>query len=186
MAYSESLAQIRALRSQILVLREQIREVQATIEPEEVSDYAFSDSQGSVSLASLFGDKDALIMVHNMGSSCSYCSLWADGFNGLLDQLESRVAFVVSSPDTPEVQQELARKRGWRFRMVSLAGNCFAADMGYVGAGGYEPGVSVFKKLDEQIVRVADANLGPGDDYCALWHLFDLLPEGAADWQPLG
>jgi hypothetical protein len=22
------------------------------------------------------------------------------------------------------------------------------------------------------------------DDFCALWHLINLLPEGAADWEP--
>ena len=35
-----------------------------------------------------------------------------------------------------------------------------------------------------RIVRVADTGFEPGDDFCALWHLFDLLPEGAAGWQP--
>jgi predicted dithiol-disulfide oxidoreductase (DUF899 family) len=185
MSYSESLAQIRELRGQILALRQQIREVQVAVEPEKVDDYEFAAPDGPVKLSALFGDRDALIVIHNMGAQCSYCSLWADGFNGLVDQLESRAAFVVSSPDTPQAQAALARKRGWRFPMVSLAGNSFAADMGFASERGFEPGVSVFNKVDGQVVRVSDANLGPGDDYCAIWHLFDLLPEGAAGWQPL-
>ena len=120
-----------------------------------------------------------------MGAGCKYCSLWADGFNGLTDQLESRATFVVTSPDVPAAQAKIAGKRGWRFRLVSHTGNSFAADMGYTGAGGMEPGVSVFKQEGDQIIRVADASFGPGDDFCALWHLFDLLPEGADGWQPL-
>jgi hypothetical protein len=31
---------------------------------------------------------------------------------------------------------------------------------------------------------VSDASFGPGDDFCTLWHLFDLIPEGSGDWQP--
>jgi len=33
-------------------------------------------------------------------------------------------------------------------------------------------------------VRVSDAGFQPGDDYCAVWHLFDLMPEGKAGWSP--
>ena len=45
-------------------------------------------------LSSLFGDRGGLIVVHNMGRDCSYCTMWADGFTGLLPHLESRAAFV--------------------------------------------------------------------------------------------
>jgi len=46
------------------------------------------------------------------------------------------------------------------------------------------PGVSVFEKDADSIVRVASTMFGPGDDFCAVWHLFDLLPNGANEWQP--
>lgn len=32
------------------------------------------------------------------------------------------------------------------------------------------------------IKRLSDVRLGPGDDFCSLWHFFDLLPEGRGDW----
>jgi len=35
-----------------------------------------------------------------------------------------------------------------------------------------------------RILRVSDAPSDLGDDFCALWHLFDLLPEGAGDFRP--
>jgi hypothetical protein len=34
------------------------------------------------------------------------------------------------------------------------------------------------------IVRMSDASFSPGDDFCSVWHFFDLIPEGAAGWQP--
>ncbi len=43
---------------------------------------------------------------------------------------------------------------------------------------------SVFRKEDGKVVRVADAEFGPGDDFCAVWQLFDLIPEGPDNWQP--
>src|SRR3954452_17194692 len=101
---------------------------------EKVQDYSFKDSLGkTVRLSDLFGDKKELIVVHNMGTGCPYCTLWADGFNGLLSHLESRAAFVVSSPDDPVTQRRFANDRGWKFRMVSTQGTTFRKDMGYQG-----------------------------------------------------
>jgi hypothetical protein len=46
------------------------------------------------------------------------------------------------------------------------------------------PGVSVFRKTDDgKITRVSKAKFGPGDNYCSIWDFFDLLPEGAANFQ---
>ena len=46
------------------------------------------------------------------------------------------------------------------------------------------PGVSVFKRKGDKIMRVADTAFSPGDDFCTVWHFLDLIPEGAAGWQP--
>jgi predicted dithiol-disulfide oxidoreductase (DUF899 family) len=120
-----------------------------------------------------------------MGASCVYCTLWADGFNGIHDHLANRAAFVVSSPDPPDAQRRFAAGRGWRFPMVSHVGTSFAADMGYRSEeGNWRPGVSVFRRAGDRIVRVADTGFEPHDDYCALWHLLGLLPGGAEGWSP--
>ena len=133
-----------------------------------------------VSLSSLFGDKDDLIVVHNMGRGCAYCTMWADGFNGVVAHLEDRAAFVVISPDEPEVQAEFAESRGWRFRMASAAGSDFTRDLGFEPEpGSYMPGFSVFhRQPDGTIVRTGRDFFGPGDDYCAPWRMFDLLNGG--------
>ena len=61
----------------------------------------------------------------------------------------------------------------------------FAADMGYRREdGGWLPRLLVFRHDGNRILRVSDAGFAPGADFCALWHIFDLLPGGAGDWQP--
>jgi hypothetical protein len=118
-----------------------------------------------------------------MGSSCAYCTLWADGFNGIYDHLASRAAFVVSSPDRPDVQRTFAASRNWRFPMVSHADTSFAMDMGYrSNDGGLLPGITTFRLDGKRILRISDRSSSPGDDFCVLWHL--LLPEGAGAWGP--
>ena len=153
----------------------------------EVSDYTFTAQDGSqVRLSDLFGSSDELLLIHNMGKGCVYCTLWADGFNGVYQHLENRAPFVVVSPDDHETQREFYNSRDWKFRMLSSQGTSFFKDLGFESSrGGPLPGVSTFSKsTDGKIFRVSSAYFGPGDDYCNLWHLFDLLPNGINDWSP--
>jgi len=46
------------------------------------------------------------------------------------------------------------------------------------------PGISAFRRERDRIVRVSDAGSRPGDDFCSLWHVLDLLPDGPAGSQP--
>ncbi len=184
MTYQQTSQEMNAHRLQIAELRQKMRDLQGSIEPAEVEDYTFQTGDGAVKLSDLFGDKETLFVVHNMGTGCPYCTLWADGFNGLAGHLQDRAAFVMSSPDAPDVQEKFRASRGWVFAMVSNQGSSFAEDMGYKTEEGWMPGVSVFKKQDGRIMRVSDTSFGPGDDFCAIWHLFDLIPEGANGWQP--
>jgi predicted dithiol-disulfide oxidoreductase (DUF899 family) len=184
MNYRDAGEKLADYRRQIGDLRRRMREVQAAAEPEIVRDYEFAVPGGTVRLSALFGDKRDLIVIHNMGVSCVHCTLWADGFNGLYEHAATRAAFVVSSPDSPQVQRQFADGRGWRFPFVSHAGTTFASDMGYRSAsGGWLPGVSVFQLDGRRILRVADAGFDTGDDFCALWRIFDLLPDGVGDWR---
>lgn len=184
MKYSEAANRLIDYRRQIAAIRGKMREAQAEAEPQEVSDYEFQTPEGTVRLSQLFGDHEYLIVVHNMGKSCPACTMWADGYNGIHHHVTSRTAFVVSSPDPPQVQREFAASRAWKFPMVSHAGTTFAADMGFRTGEGWKPGVSVFRREGEKILRVSDASFSPGDDFCTVWHLFDLLPGGPGDWWP--
>jgi predicted dithiol-disulfide oxidoreductase (DUF899 family) len=184
MLYADVNGKLADYRRQIAAIRVKMRETMAAVEPQQVQDYEFTGSDGPRRLSELFGDHEDLIVIHNMGVSCAYCTLWADGYNGIHQHVITRAAFAVVSPDRPAVQREFAENRGWKFPMLSHAGSSFAADMGYVSAsGGWMPGVSVFRRQGDAIMRVSDTGFSPGDDFCTLWHFFDLLPGGVGEWQ---
>ena len=63
-------------RRKLVALRRQLP-------PEPVSDYDLKDADGPVRLSEMFGDKNDLILIHNMGTGCSNCTMWADEFNGV-------------------------------------------------------------------------------------------------------
>ncbi len=179
--------ELTQLEREMIDLRKKLMSARKKQPPEPVDDYTLTKADGTkVTLASLFGDKKNLIVIYNMGESCPYCTLWADGFNGVTKHLEDRAAFVVVSPDDPQTQAEFAAGRGWTFRMLSGQGSDFTRDMGFEPEPGKPwPGVSAFHKKDDgTIVRTATAPFGPGDEFCATWHLFDLLADGANDWSP--
>ena len=75
------------------------------LKQQEVKDYEFLDfNNKKIKLSELFGKKKDLIIIHNMGTACAYCTMWADGFNGVHKHLENRAGFVVVSNDKPELQ----------------------------------------------------------------------------------
>src|SRR5215472_14292293 len=153
MQYADASDKLARYRLQIAEVRGKMRELQQSVDPEEVRDYEFWTTEGEVRLSELFGDKEYLFVIHNMGAGCRNCTLWADGFNGILTHIENRAAFVVASPDEPGAQQKFKAARGWRFRMVSYEDPGFAHDMGYRSDQGWLPGVSVFRKQGQKICR---------------------------------
>lgn len=185
MRYDEGQRRLLSLRDKIRDLRAEMRAVTAAIDPQPVADHVFRTSKGSTTLWALFEERNDLIVIHNMGSKCAYCTMWADGYSGLYPHLKRRASFVVASPDTPSTQAKFAASRGWRFPMVSDGRAVFAARMGYATEEGRcLPGISIFQRRGEHIIRVNDASSCPHDDFCAAWHLFDLLPAGADRFAP--
>jgi predicted dithiol-disulfide oxidoreductase (DUF899 family) len=178
---------VAALQEQMHDLRRRLAEARRAEPPRPVADYTFEAPGGArPRLSDLFGELDDLLVVHNMGRRCAYCTLWADGLNAFVPHLKTRAALVVSSPDTPEEQASFAAVRGWRFPMVSCRTNAFTKDMGFEPEPGKVwPGVTSFRREgDGRILNVASDVFGPGDDYCAIWHLFGLLRDGQAGWEP--
>ncbi|MHC4550198.1 MAG: DUF899 family protein [Planctomycetota bacterium] len=179
--------EIEQAEKELAHARQRLLEARRSGPPEPFEDFALRGPGGeTVRLSQLFDRKDDLIVVHNMGRSCPYCTMWADGFNGVLPHLEDRAAFVVVSPDSPAMQAEFAAGRGWRFRMLSAEGSGFTKAAGYeTEEGAPRPGVSTFRRTEDGgLVRVAHAPFGPGDPFCGVWHLFDLLHDGWEGWRP--
>jgi predicted dithiol-disulfide oxidoreductase (DUF899 family) len=183
-ATDERIRDIEALEQDLLDKQEKLAEMKRGLPPQEVQDYTLQTQKGPVRLSEFFAGKQDLIVIHNMGRGCTYCTLWADGFNGVHQHLENRAGFVVVSPDTLEIQREFAESRGWKFRMASGQGSTFIEDMGFKNEKGWMPGVSTFTKDKEKILRVAKAPFGPGDPFCGVWHILALLKNGPEDWHP--
>lgn len=176
--------EIETLEQQIQDLKERLAEKRRNAPREKVEDFAFETPSGTVKLSELFGDRSSLWVVHNMGKSCPYCTLWADGLNGQARHYEDRAGFVVCSPDPVDVQAEFAISRGWTFRMVSDTSKSFTSAMGFwTEMDGWWPGVSGFVKDGDEIYRTGKAIYGPGDDFCPIWPMMDLIG-GDQGWEP--
>ena len=179
--------EMRGLHEELGHLRERLNQLKRETAKGEVVDYELTDGAGNtVQLSELFGDQNDLIVVQNMGKSCPYCTLWADGFSGLAEHLSDRAAFVLVSPDPHEVARDFADSRGWNFTVLSSAGGDFKKDLGFENdQGEFMPGVSTFRREGDGAIRnVANDMFGPRDNYCAAWHFFDLLQDGSNDWSP--
>jgi predicted dithiol-disulfide oxidoreductase (DUF899 family) len=152
----------------------------------EIQDYSFTQTDGTpIKLSQLFGDKDDLILIHNMGKSCPYCTLWADGFIGFSKHIQQRAGFVLVNKDDIATQKEFAASRGWNYKTVSSKDSTFNKDMGYEEPDGSQmPGVSAFHKENGKIYRTGKDFFGPGDTYCAIWPMFDLLKDGPNGFEP--
>lgn len=177
----------RRLEEEIARLKARLAQLRRSTGRTTVADYTLARADGSpVKLSELFGSRPDLLVIHNMGRSCPYCTLWADGFNGLVQHLQARTALALVSPDDPELLRRFAAERGWRFRVVSARGSSFARDVGFEPEPGKcWPGASGFQRRpDGSIAHVASATFGPGDDFCSAWHLFELLADGPNGWQP--
>jgi predicted dithiol-disulfide oxidoreductase (DUF899 family) len=181
MTYAQTNAKMVALRQEISSIRRRMEALQAEIEPQSVSDYSFQNVAGSVRLSELFGARRELFVIHNMGIGCPNCTVWADGYNGVYPHIASRAGFAVIGPDAPEVQEEVAKKRAWRFPFLSHRGTSFADDMGYRAPnGGFLPGLSVFRKDVHGLVRIGESGLvEPGCDFSPVCRLFEFLPGGS-------
>jgi len=188
MSESTIVDEIQQLESEIDERRKRIAELTHEASQNTFGEFTFKNHNGvDVALGELFDRSDELLVIHNMGKSCTFCTLWADGFNGVVDHLNSRVPFVVISPDPPEVQKEFAESRGWIFQMLSDPDAQFARATGYWNAehDRPNPGVSAFRKTGNgSYERTGTSPLGPGDLFCGVWHLLDLLPNGRNGWSP--
>lgn len=178
---------IAELEAKLAAVKSELVKARRALPAAVVGEYVLRDGEGrAIEFASLFGDQNDLIVIHNMGRSCVYCTAFADGLNGVAEHVRDRAPLVLASPDEPETMRRFAEGRGWKFRLVSTRGTAFGRDMGFEGEGGQPmPGVSGFhRQPDGKVVRTGRAQFGPGDEFCPVWHLFDLLRDGTNGWEP--
>ena len=175
---------IAALETQIFNLVQQLGELRKQNRGREVQNYNFQTLAGRVSLLELFGEWDQLLLIHNMGQACRYCTLWSDGFNGFVEHLESTMSVVLVSKDSPETQRRFANARGWTFRMASHAGGDYIREQSVMKDGHNSPGAVAYERVGDTIYRKNSCEFGPGDLYCSMWSLLSLAGISEQEWTP--
>lgn len=175
---------VRALEQEIFELTVRLQELRAERPEQEVQNYSFATLAGEVTLQDLFAGKDKLLAIHNMGQACRYCTLWADGISPLLPHLESALSVVLLSKDDPETQRRMANSRNWRFRMASHGGGDYIREQTVIEGQDNMPGVVAYDLRDGRIYRRSASPFGPGDLYCAAWHLLGVAGVAPDDWTP--
>jgi predicted dithiol-disulfide oxidoreductase (DUF899 family) len=130
--------EIVEIEEKIFELTVKLNELRKSSSDGKVRNYAFATMDGETSLLDMFGDKKQLLLIHNMGQGCRYCTLWADGFNGFLKHLESVMSVVLVSKDPPELQRRFVNSRDWRFRLASHGGGEYIVEQTVMdGSGRY-------------------------------------------------
>jgi len=195
-----------AAEVELMQARERVAEMRRKLPAEPVDDYELTVTRAgsteppeSKRLSELFTapDRTLVLMQFMLGEAqtapCPMCSMWADGYNGVVSHLEQRVDFgIVAAADATELRN-LAESRGWdNLMLVSSAGTSLKTDLGMQDDQGNQwPGVSVFRLEDGRPVHhyTGGAHL-TGDHWrgvdllSPLWHFLDLTPEGRGDWMP--
>jgi predicted dithiol-disulfide oxidoreductase (DUF899 family) len=141
----------------------------------------------------------SIVLVHFMfgkkqSQPCPMCTLWADGYDGVVPHLGQRVSFAVVVAGDVAAFRAYARGRGWRhLRILSSGDSPLKRDLGFEEPdGGQQPGVSVFRVGPDRRPRhfySMSAMMTPeqprGMDLLSpLWNFLDLTPEGRGDWMP--
>lgn len=176
--------EISQLEQKIAQLTRELNVLRKARSPDEVTNYSFTTLNGETRLLDLFGDKDKLLMIHNMGQGCRYCTLWADGFNGLLTHIESVMATVLVSKDSPDTQRNFANSRDWRFRLASHGGGDYIREQSVIEGADNMPGAVIYQRDGGKVYRKNSCVFGPGDLYCSMWSLLGLAGLGEEDWTP--
>ena len=175
---------ISELERQVFDLTERLNAMRRAAVGSPVPDYDLQTLEGETRLSKLFGDRDKLLAIHNMGQGCRYCTLWADGINAFLPHLESELAVVLVSKDPPAIQRRFANSRGWHFRLASHGGGDYIREQSSVPGVDNMPGAVMYELEDGTIRRKNAVAFGPGDMFCSVWNLFALAGFSTEDWTP--
>lgn len=180
-------SEIARLEKQMWDIYGEITKLRADAPQTEVKNYNFQTLEGEVSLLDLFGGKDVLFAIHNMGTGCNFCTLWADGLNSFVPHLEEKYSVVLLSKDTPEVQRRFANDRGWRFRTASHGGGDYIREQSTnpasEAAANY-PGLVCYIREGSKVYKKNSTVFGPGDAYASIWHVLSLAGHTEEQWQP--
>lgn len=177
-------SKIEQIEKQIYDLTAELKSLKLKSERIPTQDFVFATELGTTTLQKMFGTHEKLLVIHNMGQACRYCTLWADGINGFLPHLENCMSVVLVSKDDPATQRRFANSRGWRFKLASHQSNEYAKVHTSSGEYGNLPGAAVFELEDKKIFKKSSCMFGPGDLYCSFWNFLTLAGIDGDQWTP--
>jgi predicted dithiol-disulfide oxidoreductase (DUF899 family) len=207
--YVRAREDLRLAEIALMEHREQVARMRRDLPPGPiVPDYEFTelistvdaddDRTRFVALSELFaGDGRPLIVYHFMygklqSSPRPMCTMWIDGFNGIVDHVTQNADLVVVAAAEPTVLRDHARDRGWsNLRLLSAGSSTFKYDLGSEDAAGNQDArISVFTRDGDGIrhrytgaPRLSEEIPERGIDLlCPTWHLLDLTPGGRGEW----
>ena len=189
---------LRDQRERVAALRRQLP--LETMVDDPIFEELRAGARSEVRLSALFTDPSKpLVLMHFMygkkqTESCPMCTMWADGYNGVVRHLRQQLNFAVLVAGDIETFTEYADGRGWgHLRLVSAAGSDLKRRLGFEGEDGAQlPGVSVFvQEADDSLRHFYSQSALMGDDkfrgmdlLSQVWHFLDLTPDGRGDWFP--
>jgi predicted dithiol-disulfide oxidoreductase (DUF899 family) len=198
-AYRQARERLRAAEIDLRDRIEAVAAMRRTLPPGAVvPDYTFIENGNRVRLSELFdAGKPYLILYHLMywaddDEFCPMCSMWLDGFDGVVPHVTQRANFVIASRAPFDKLQAWGARREWRrLRLLSDDGSSFARAIDAEDAEGRPDSTVVVFAKDGDRVRHAytahpmleDRERGI-DLLSPVWHLFDLMPSGRNDWYP--
>jgi predicted dithiol-disulfide oxidoreductase (DUF899 family) len=166
-------------------------------------DYRFEGEHGPVTLGSLFGSKDTLLVYTWMFGPqrerpCPMCTSLLSAYDGEAPDIRQRVAFAVTARSPIEELVAFKRERGWRHLPIySDSEGAFSRDYLAIAEDGSDiPQLLVFDRRDGKVRLFWAGEMGsisadPGQDPrgapdpMPLWTLLDCTPEGrGSDWYP--
>lgn len=177
-------AEIQALEKEALAIATRLEKLRRENTPVPVKNYSLDTLTGPTDLLTLFGDKDTLLVIHNMGHGCRWCTSWADGLNAALPHLENSFAVVLVSKNDPLSQRKFALERGWNFRMASHGGGDYAVEQTVTPGEPDMPGIACYERKDGQVFRKNASEFGPGDFFNPLFHVATLAGVGLEEFTP--
>lgn len=161
----------------------EICDLHRELEARRIPDYPIDSNGEAKPLSSFFTRHDQLLLIHNMGTRCAYCATYADGINGVLSQLESRVHVLLVSNDPFERLAAFARERGWRIPVGSIRDTSLSQDLGFEPSpGDLWPGICALRRDESGVEMENRYGFEPGDHFSPFWPLQRFL--GHEDWEP--
>jgi len=166
-------------------------------------DYRFEGEEGPLDFASLFGDRQTLVIYSYMFGPqrerpCPMCTTLLDAWNGEAKPIGERVSLVAVARSPIAKLLAFKKERGWKdLRLVSDVNENFSRDYHAIADDGSDiPGFNVFTRRDGVIRHfwsgeMGDVTADPGQDprgapdLMPLWIILDSTPEGrGTNWYP--